>query len=288
MDWMTGIQKAIDYIESNLLENLDSKDIAKRACISAFQFQRIFAILSEVTLGEYIRNRRLSLAAVDLQANKDKVVNIAMKYGYSTPESFSRAFERFHGVLPSGINNATTKMYSPLSIKVILEGGSVMDYKIEELKGFKVLGKVEKQIIGDVRIGAFWDKCRADGTFGVLEELSTSPDKEHIGFADGTSYDGKSYLYYIVTPYEGDVMPDGFLIKEFPDQTWIKFRCVSFGEGKNTSDEEIYKKIYSEYFPTSEYVPAEYQMEVYPRCDGEYPDEVSEVWIAAKKKDTIE
>ncbi|MCL2406468.1 MAG: effector binding domain-containing protein [Defluviitaleaceae bacterium] len=105
-----------------------------------------------------------------------------------------------------------------------------------------------------------------------------------MGFADGSSYDGESFIYYIATPYEGETVPEGFLVKDIPARTWVKFRCFSFGDGKSTADEDIYKKIYSEYFPASEYEPAEYQMEVYPRGDGDYPDEVSEVWVAVKKK----
>lgn len=154
-----------------------------------------------------------------------------MTHSYSTPESFSRAFERFHGVLPSEIKNSTVKTYSRLSIKIILEGGSVMDYRIEELNSFKVLGKCENQIIGNVQVGKFWDKCREDGTFKILKKFSISPEKEHIGFVDGSSYDTKSYMYYIVTPYEGGTVPEGF----------IKTKCLRFGlpqrKGRMTMNE---------------------------------------------------
>lgn len=98
---ITGIQNAIDYVENNLLTDLSIQDIAKTSLASAFQFQRAFHILSGFTIGEYIRNRRLTLAAGDLQNGDEKILEIALKYGYETPESFSRAFERFHGVLPS-------------------------------------------------------------------------------------------------------------------------------------------------------------------------------------------
>jgi predicted transcriptional regulator YdeE len=194
--------------------------------------------------------------------------------------------KRFHGVLPSAAKElgAGLRSYSRLSIKVILEGGSVMDYKIEKLDSLKLLGKVEKQIIGNVEANLFWKRCHEDGTLTTLTEYSTSPDKERIGIADGSSYDGESYLYYIVTPYDRDIVPDGYIIKEILERTYVKFRCVSFNAA-NTADDELWRKIYSEFFPTSEYEPTEYQLEVYPYADGSYPDDVAEVWITVRKKE---
>jgi len=291
MDLVTGIQKAIDYIEDHILDELDSNMVAKEVNVSSYHFQRIFHILSGFTLGEYIRYRRLSLAASELQSSERKVIDIALKYGYETSESFSRAFERFHGVLPSAAKEkgVDLKSFSRLSIKVLLEGGSVMDYRIEEMNGLRLLGKVERQFMNNVQAGKFWDRCIKDGILDTLTKYSTSPDKEHIGIADGSSYDGESYLYYIVTPYDGNDILDGYIIKELPARTWIKFRCVSFGV-ENTADTELWRKIYSEFFPTSDYKPAEYQLEVYPQGnpynDGRsYKDNLAEAWIAVRKKE---
>ncbi len=290
MDLANSIQKAINYIENNLLDDLDYNNVAKEVNVSSYHFQRIFHILSGLTLGEYIRNRRLSLAAYELQTGECKIINIAMKYGYETPESFSRAFERFHGVLPSVAKEmgANLKTFSRLSIKVILEGGSIMDYRIEKMDGFKMLGKAEKQLVNNVQADKFWDRCIVDGTLDILTQYSTSLEKEHIGFADGSSFDGESYLYYIATPYNGEFVPDGYIIKELPAHTWIKFRCVSFGV-KDTADVELWRKIYSEFFPTSDYEPAEYQLEVYPYgnpyVEGRsYKDNLAEAWVAVRKK----
>ena len=285
MDWITGIQNAIDYVENNLLADLNIQDIAKTSLTSAFQFQRAFHILSGLTIGEYIRNRRLTLAAGDLQHGDERILDIALKYGYETPESFSRAFERFHGVLPSKVRKPGSKLrsFSRLTIKVTLEGGSIMDYRIEKMNAFKVLGKVEKEVIGNVTANLFWKQCGEDGTLKALTQYSTSPEKEYIGIADGSSYDGESYLYYIVTPYEGDEILDGHIVKELPERLWVKFRCLSLG-AENTADSDIWTKIYSEFFPTSDYEPAEFQMEVYPCGDGDYPDDISEVWIAVNVK----
>jgi AraC family transcriptional regulator len=285
LDWVTGIQKAVDYIEDNLLTDLKMDEIAKTAYSSVFQFQRVFHILSGFNVGEYIRNRRLSLAAADLQAGNGKIIDIAVKYGYETPESFSRAFERFHGVLPSAARKSgvNLKSFSRLSIKVILEGCSVMDYRIENLDSFSLLGKVEKQMISNVQAGKFWNRCKEDETLKILTALSTSPEKEHIGMADGSSYDGKSYLYYIATPYEGKTIPDGFVIKNMPARIWIKFRCISLCD--KPSGEEIWRKIYSEFFPTSDYQPSGgLDFEVYPDGDIHSPRYRCEICISVEKK----
>ena len=134
MDWITGIQRAIDYVEAHLTEPIDYEEVAKRAYSSSFHFQRIFSIMCGFTLGEYIRARRLSLAGSALAGGEGKVIDIAMKYGYETPESFSRAFTRFHGISPSKAkaNGAALKSYSRLSVKLILSGGNAMDYRIEK------------------------------------------------------------------------------------------------------------------------------------------------------------
>jgi AraC family transcriptional regulator len=144
MDWITGIQNALDYIENHLTEEIDYEQLAKVSFSSTYHFQRVFSILCGYSLGEYIRNRRLSLAGTELAAGKNKVIDVALKYGYDSPDSFTKAFVRFHGITPSQAKEpgAQLKSFSPLSIKITLEGGSIMSYKLEEkpaltLTGFK-------------------------------------------------------------------------------------------------------------------------------------------------------
>ncbi len=143
MDWITGIQKAIDYVEAHITEPIDYEEAAKRAYSSSFHFQRVFSILCGFTLGEYIRWRRLSLAGSELLQSNEKIIDLAMKYGYDTPESFSRAFTRFHGIAPSQAknNSAVLKSFSRLSVKLILNGGNTMDYRIETKEAFKLIMK---------------------------------------------------------------------------------------------------------------------------------------------------
>ena len=144
MDWITGMQKAIDYIEANLTEAIDYEKVAAESYSSSYHFQRVFSILCGYTLGEYIRLRRLSLAGAELASGKEKVIDIALKYGYDSPDSFAKAFQKFHGITPSQAraDGSNLKSFSRLSIKISLEGGSTMNYRIEEkdemiLTGYK-------------------------------------------------------------------------------------------------------------------------------------------------------
>lgn len=142
MDWITGIQAAINYIEDHLTEELDYEMIAKKSFSSSAHFQRIFSILCGYTLGEYIRNRRLTLAGADLASGKKKVIDVALKYGYDSPDSFTKAFQKFHSITPSQARSDGNQLrsFSRLSIKISLEGGTMMNYKIETKPEMTLLG----------------------------------------------------------------------------------------------------------------------------------------------------
>ena len=142
MDFITGFQEALDYIENHLTEEIDLNDVAEIGFYSSYHFQRLFSLLSGITLGEYIRMRKLTLAGQDLAAGRNKVIDVAMKYGYESPESFSKAFTKFHGVTPSEARKkgAILRSFSKLSIKLTLEGGSSMNYSIQEKSNLIVTG----------------------------------------------------------------------------------------------------------------------------------------------------
>ena len=144
MDWVTGMQRALDYVEAHLTDEIDYEKVAAVCYSSSYHFQRVFGILCGYTLGEYIRNRRLTLAGAELQATDAKVIEVALKYGYDNPDSFARAFKAFHGVLPSQARDksVTLRSFSRLVLRFILEGGTTMNYRIEDkpemiLTGYK-------------------------------------------------------------------------------------------------------------------------------------------------------
>ena len=291
MDWTTGIQRAIDYIEDNLTEKLDYEEIAKRAFVSNFHFQRIFGILCGYTLGEYIRNRHLTLAGSDLASSDVKVIDTALKFGYDSPESFGRAFTKFHGIAPSQARTmgANLKSFSRLSVKLILEGGNIMDYRIEKKDTFKVIVRKERfssdNEVNKKEIPEFWDKCRKDGTVHKLCDYMNPKGifgDAIVGMCFEGSATDKNFVYAIGAAYgNGNVSAD-LTIEEIPALTWAIFKCTG---AMPNAIQELWHKIYSDFFPTSEYQPGGgLDFELYPGGDIHSPDYESEIWISVVKR----
>jgi AraC family transcriptional regulator len=289
MDWVTGIQKAIDFIEDNLAGELDYEKIAQNAYSSIFQFQRVFSILCGYTLGEYIRSRRLTLAGSELSCTDAKVIDVSLKYGYDSPESFTRAFVKFHGITPSQAkkDGSHLKSFSRVSVQIILKGGSIMDYKIEERPAFKVIEKVENVSINDEinrnTIPDFWTRSKQDGTIPALCSRM-SGKKQLFGICYGNiPKDAKEFGYAISAMYDGKSdVPDGFRVSEIPAHTWAVFHCKG---AMPDAIQNMWHRICAEFFPTSEYQPTyEMDIEVYPDGDMNSPDYESEIWVAVKKK----
>lgn len=112
MEWIERLNKAINYIEENITKEIEYEQVAKIACCSTYHFQRMFAYMADVPLSEYIRRRRMSLAAVELQNDDKKIIDVALKYGYSSPTAFNRAFKSIHGVAPSVIKKRNNNFKS--------------------------------------------------------------------------------------------------------------------------------------------------------------------------------
>ena len=148
--WIEGLQNAIEYMEQNITEDLQVKDIAEKAYVSEYYFQRIFSVLCGFSVAEYIRNRRMALAARELVGNDEKIIDIALKYGYDSPDSFSRSFTKFHGITPSMAREkgAQIRDFAPLKIVLSLEGGTMLDYRIEEKAAFTVDSEVLEGTLG--------------------------------------------------------------------------------------------------------------------------------------------
>ena len=198
MDWITGIQNAINYIEDHITEELDYEQIAKESFSSSFHFQRVFSILCGYTLGEYIRSRRLTLAGSELAATREKVIDVAYKYGYDNPESFAKAFQKFHGITPSQARSSGVmlKSFSRLSIKVSLEGGSIMNYRIEE-KPEIILTGFKKRFIGNPAEMKHQDHDFAVNTRlkqYILEGLAHDCDNSYTVL---TNFGPDGYDYYL-------------------------------------------------------------------------------------------
>ncbi len=288
MDWITRFQRALDYIEAHLQGELDVAAAAREAACSPFYFQRLFGILCSMSLGEYVRARRLTLAGRDLAAGSAKVLDTALKYGYDSPESFARAFQRFHGVTPSQARRgAPLKSFAPLTVQITLKGGQIMDYKIVDKPSFTLLERVERHSVADGRnentIPDFWTRARANGTLEKL--LAQAPDKTYLyGVCYGNQpTDDKTFDYAIAAPADLSApVPEGFRLAQIPARTWAVFSCRGPMPGAIQS---LWHRIITEFFPGAAYEPTyELDVEAYPDGDMSAQDYPSQIWVPVRKK----
>lgn len=291
MDWIQGIQRAIDYVEEHITDEIDIEDVAAAAYSSPFHFQRVFGILCGLSLGDYIRMRRLSLAGEELSKGNAKIIDIALKYGYDTPESFSRAFTRFHGIAPSEAKHSgNVKIFTPLSVKLILSGGNKMDYRIEKRDAFKVVCKRKKvgkpQAANATKdITAMWQEFGKDGTIKRLVAcLPQNPVmKGLLGICFSSELSAKQFPYGIGVEYDGRKVDGDLEIVEIPANTYAVF--TSKGKMPDAFI-DTYNRIVTEFFPqSSQYEYAEnVEFEVYSSEDTSNPDYHCEIWIAVNEK----
>lgn len=276
-NWTDGIVNAINYIEANITEDLKIEDIAACSYVSPFYFQKIFSVLCGVPVGEYIRNRRLALAAEELSRENDSVINIAIKYGYTSPDSFARAFSRFHGLSPSAATKrgARLKAYAPLHIKISMEGGTMLDYKISEKAAFTVMGKAKSfnpETAND-DIPVFWN-----------EHISSGENQIVCGmYGVCLDIDSKSMNYLIADNYiPWNEVPEGYTTMVIPAGTWAVFPCHG-AQPKSIHDTN--KRIWSEWVPNlREYkLGGNYNIELYAPPAEKPEDSYAEIWIPIEK-----
>ncbi len=291
MDWIQGIQRAIDYVEANITEKIDFDDVAKQAYSSSFHFQRVFGILCGFSLGDYIRMRRLSLAGEELSRRNAKIIDVALKYGYDSPESFSRAFTRFHGIAPSEARHGgKVRVFTPLYVKLSLTGGSKMDYRIEKRDAFQVVCKrktVNKPQAANAThdITSMWQEFGSDGTLGRL--IACIPEepvmKGLLGICFSAEFDAKQFPYGIGVEYDGRKIDSDLEVVTIPANTYAVF--TSKGKMPDAFI-ETYHRVVTEFFPQSaQYEYAEnVEFEVYSSADVSDPNYQCEIWIAVKEK----
>ena len=266
MNLATGIQKAIDYIEVHITDELDMAEVARQAACSPYYFQKIFGILCGITVGEYIRNRRLTLAGSELMKTDAKVIDTALKYGYESPESFTRAFTRFHGVTPTEAKREGGRLrsFSRFKVQIILKGGNSMNYNIVKKDAFTVLEKVEQHtVVGEQNkntIPEFWGRAKSDGTISN-------------GLTNAETFD-----YGIAVECTPDtVAPEGFRVDTIPARTWVVAECTG---PMPEAIQQLWHELCAEFFPTSDYTPTyEMDIEAYPDGDMLSPDYKSQIWI---------
>lgn len=282
MEWIEHLNKAIIYIEEHITEEIDYEQVAKIACCSTYHFQRMFAYMANIPLSEYIRRRRMSLAAVDLKSGKEKIIDIAMKYGYASPTAFNRAFQSVHGVAPSFIKKEGTPMksYPPISFKITVKGVEELNYRIEEKEGFRIVGisqPLHKEIEKNFTIvPQMWQKAVMDGTIQKLAAIMNNHPMGLLGVSSCNNEEEWKYFIAVSSSLPTDEALEEYLV---PASTWAIFT----GEGTNQSIQELEQRIVTEWLPTSGYEYANApDIEVYLNPD---PDNAQfEVWIPVIKR----
>ena len=235
MEWIQTIMKAVRYIENNLTNDIDVEKVSNQVFLSTSNFQRIFQLVTGITIGDYIRNRRLSLAGRDLFLADSKVIDMAMRYQYDTPESFSKAFTRFHGIPPSAVKKQSDKLkfFYPFTINVFIQGGfNVSRIIMENENGVKLtcetfeyrkLGKVRFIGVDAWRTGEDWDVlwARRDEYMPILDKLMAEYATDITDDCSMMHHNGKevdSENHYLAGRFfkEGTPVPKGYDYYDVP------------------------------------------------------------------------
>lgn len=296
MDWMESIRSTINYLEDNIYNVDEDIKVAEQVGVSSFYLQKGFSIITGYSMAEYLRNRRLYMAALDVIKDDEKVIDIAFRYGYDTPESFTKAFTRFHGVSPIQLKKNPSKMqiFLPLTIRIDVQGGNHMDYVIEKVTGFKVVG-FEREFSMDTsyaEIPKFWQEFSEKYMDRLCSGVKPENDVEEticncmVGMygicIDDIGGNGR-FRYLIAGEYTDGEVPEGMVSYEFPELTWAKFKCVGPLPG---SLQSVNTKLFSEWLPGNPDYEVSFgaNIEWYGDGNPQSVDYESGIWVPVKHK----
>ncbi|MCL2501186.1 MAG: AraC family transcriptional regulator [Defluviitaleaceae bacterium] len=286
MEWLNRMNAALDYIESRLADEISYDRAAQIACCSTYHFTRMFSFITSVPLNEYIRRRRLTLAALELQTTGIKVIDAAVKYGYESPEAFSRAFKSLHKITPTSARDMgkTLKVFPRMSFHISIKGGDEMDYRIERKEAFTLFGQELKTTVIDGRcfdeIPAFIMSCVEDGRMAALLQAAGKPQNGifDAGVTYGHNPDGN--MNYAIACYKPDKpVPPKYKVFDISAQTWAVFDTGWATENDDEKIHNTWQRIYAEWFPSVSYEHADcdYDLEMY---FGDRDSECRcEIWI---------
>ncbi|WP_456272275.1 AraC family transcriptional regulator [Bacillus sp. AK031] len=284
MEILLRMNECLGYIEDNLQQKIEMDELAKLTFSSKFHFQRMFSMLTGFTVAEYIRKRRLTLAAQELSNTDAKVIEVALRYGYETPESFSKAFRRAHGVSPSQVREqeVSLKAFPRISFQIQLKGEKEMNYRIVEKEGFKVAG-IGKRIStsngeNHKEIPTFWGEVNEKGIDREIYEAAEAEDI--LGFCMEFDHANEEFTYFIGAETEKEQKK--FEVKEIPAATYAVFESIG---AMPHSIQNVWQRIYSEWFPSTGYEHGGGpEFELYPPGNVDSEDYRCEVWIPIMKK----
>ncbi|KUO67327.1 MAG: AraC family transcriptional regulator [Gracilibacter sp. BRH_c7a] len=291
MDSLSSMNNAIAYIEEHLTEDIDYSKISKIAYCSEYHFKRMFSFLSGVSLSEYIRRRKLTLAALDLKDRDLRIIDVAVKYGYNSADSFSRAFHSMHGILPSEARSENTqlKAYPRMTFQLSIRGGCEMNYRIVEKESFKLVGFKKRVPVIFGGVNPEIAKMAELLTPEVIKQLKAISNVEPRGiisastnFSEGRMEEKGELDHYIGVATSSNETAE-FEVLVIDASTWAVFESI--GPFPETL-QNVWGRIYSEWFPSSGYEVVEGPEILWNESpDTGNPKYRSEIWIPVKKKD---
>lgn len=284
MEWLKKLSYAIDYIEDNLDKEISYEEAARIACCSTYYFQRMFTYVAGISLAEYIRRRRMTQAAFELQRSDKRVLDIALKYGYESPTSFNRAFHRVHGVSPNLAKSegCTLNLYPAIKFSVKVTGEKSMKYRMEHKEEMRIVGVrtplTEYMEENHQSIPLFWEDTLNSGSFQRICQMSNQEPKGVLGVS--VYKNPQDIYYYIAAATDSDVSHEMYECV-IPASAWVVFENEGhFKDGIQS----IFRRFYTDWLLVSGYEYAGLpDIEVYPIVDGKALEGHSEVWIAVKK-----
>lgn len=292
MRYIMDINVALELVEKYLSEQKKAGELAELISahihMSTFMFQKTFQLVTGYSFGEYVRNRRLYEAAIELAESDKKVIDVAIKYGYDTTESFTKAFKRFHGITPTMARKRQNPItgFHPIKINVSIEGGAEMKYYFETMEAFSLIGfqKMFSYPSSYEEIPRFYREL-GDKFFkglemgkGVENEIEQAIVDFQIGDYGAVIYDkkGVDFRYIVGGMYSGGKVPNGLVVEKFPATEWIKFTC----KGKNPS---ALQRLNTQVF--RDWLPKHKGIELRCACNIEWQgSEISEIWLPIKKR----
>lgn len=291
MDNLKEMNNALHFIENHLTEAIDFQQVARIACCSEYHFKRMFSSLAGIPISEYIRRRRLTMAALDLQLGRERVIDTAVKYGYDSPDSFTRAFQKLHGIAPSKVKQQgiSLKAYPKLTFQLSVQGGNEMNYRMENKEAFRVVGISKRVPIvfegENPDINAMWKSLNEE----KINELLAISNGEPAGIIQASAnfsearmeeQGGLDHYIGVITDKES---PGPWDVLEVSASTWAVFTSEgSFPEHLQTT----WGQIYSEWFPSSGYQQAAGPEIVW--MEGNQFDKTdfkSEIWIPVEEEE---
>lgn len=285
MDWLTLMNDALDYIEDHLSIKVDYNQVARKAGCSVYNFQRMFSFISGVTLATYIRRRCMTVAALELSRTSIGILELALKYGYDSPVSFARAFQTVQGIAPQDVRKGCVPLqsYPRISFQITLKGDVAMEYRIETMPAFKLMGASKLISTKDGKnfkeVPNFWEACCSDGTCTRIYSINGREKEEMYGVCYGFDFPNEQFRYLIGAKVE-EILPEDVELLEVPELTWVKFTCKGMKQ-----IQETFKKVYTEWFPSSGYEAAVGpEIEWYSTEDMTKPDYLCEVWLPIQPK----